>query len=151
MSDNYRFNVGVLSQFLGEHNTIDKSDWPRGPWLKEPDVVVGRYRGFWYLIYRAAWNGVLNGYVYIHPNHPWFGYDWRNYDRNRPSVDPHGGWTLTEPTEDGWWVLGFDTGHFGDWMPNAQNYGGTYRTIEYVHEELIRLIRAAHEDQKRAN
>ena len=60
-------------------------------------------------------NGWGNGYVAVPPSHPLWGVDYNNVD----DIDVHGGLTYSEfgdgkyaPRD--WWVLGFDTAHFGD-------------------------------------
>jgi len=64
---------------------------------------------------RAGWG---NGYVAVPPGHPWHGSHYADID-----VSVHGGLTYSgkaggfnapSPTGlEGWWVVGFDTGH--DW------------------------------------
>lgn len=52
--------------------------------------------------------GVYNGYVSLPIDHPWY----VKYYDDLP-VDVHGGLTYSR-MEDGRWVIGFDTCHFGD-------------------------------------
>ncbi len=57
--------------------------------------------------------GHLNGYIGVPKGHPWYG--------EEPDVDVHGGITyqnyklpMDEKSQDDYWYLGFDTGHWCD-------------------------------------
>lgn len=49
---------------------IDKSKWPQGPWLTEPDRVDFEYQGFPCLALRNWRMGNWCGYVAVPPKHP---------------------------------------------------------------------------------
>lgn len=98
--------------------------------------------------------GCINGYIKIPIRHPWFGL---SYDAEGPrDVRVHGGLTYAEDhlltpegTIQGWW-LGFDTNHIGDLSPSVNGLGfagDTYRSMDYVMEELRKLAKQAREAQ----
>ena len=57
-----------------ERFCVDKSDWPEGPWLHEPDFEQGTLpeHGYAYRAARAQ-SGALCGYVGVSAAHPAFG------------------------------------------------------------------------------
>lgn len=76
-------------------------------------VGYGHPRASWLL----EWQGWGNGYVGVHPDHPWFGQS----ENDIEDVWVHGGLTYAADTlpqelqvESGLWWVGFDTGHAGD-------------------------------------
>lgn len=131
-------------------NTIDKSDWPDGPWKDEPDRLDFAHVGYACLLLRNDSLGQWCGYVGIDKQHPYYGKGYDDCD-----VDVHGGLTYAEKCDgqrichipasgmpdDVWW-LGFDCGHFGDLSPGMlallRDAGipnlipETYRTFDYV-------------------
>lgn len=106
-----------------EHH-IDKTGWPAGPWMHEPDKLNWRTKaGLPGMIVRN-WAGALCGYVAVTAGHP-------DYEVNYNDVpaEVHGGLTYSdhcqgpichvpEPgePEDVWW-LGFDACHAFDYSP----------------------------------
>lgn len=133
-----------LLSHMGEHyDLIDKSDWPKGPWLKEPDLYVFSHHGYLAFILRHRLFGMLNGYVVIPEGHPWYGLTFS--DPTLTHVQVHGGVTLAEKGEDKNWYVGFDTNHSMDGAPLYSFSNGTYKAMPYVHEELLSLIRQAEE------
>lgn len=72
------------------------------------------------------------------------------------SFDVHGGvtwseWRLPwdEEVGDRWWI-GFDTAHAGDFIPGLPcASGGTFRDIDYVRSECIRLAAQVAERAKK--
>lgn len=148
--------------------THGRFGWGEGPWNAEPDREEFMHAGLPCLVVRH-WNekpgpeqgqgkGSLNGYVFVPEGHPAFGK--RDLDPD-PSV--HGGLTWRSTPEapinhaacvGSWWVLGFDTGHAGDFQPglvflmrkhsdNAAPLsafdGGTYREFAFVKHEVMHL------------
>lgn len=146
--------------------TVDRTNWPEGPWNLEPDEARFVHAGYHCLILRNNL-GAWCGYVAVPPGHPWHG---QKYDDVPASV--HGGLTFAsechgdichvpapgEP-DDVWWV-GFDCGHYNDLMPgmvaleatvlkDIQTFGaeeglaarwrGEYRTQDYVTSETQEL------------
>lgn len=139
-----------------ERRFIDKSDWPRGPWHKEPDKVQWQDEatGLPCLAVRTKLTGALCGYVGVAAGHPAFGecYDALGH------IDVHGGLTYSDhcngdeergvchtpdpgEPEHAWWV-GFDCAHCGDVTPAmayteeiALALGGAYRTLDYVQDQ----------------
>lgn len=71
-------------------NVIDKTDWTRGPWDKEPDKIQWQddATGLPCLIVRGP-SGALCGYVGVATDHPWHGGSYDSCD-----VDVHGGLTF---------------------------------------------------------
>ena len=103
---------------------------------------------------RKTGRGVWCGYVAVPPTHPWHGLDYMQIE----SVKVHGGLTYAEhrPPEDallelrlasgdlvdtGWW-LGFDCGHWGDFIPVLQKDGHVW-TEDEVWLEVEKLLTAA--------
>jgi hypothetical protein len=119
---------------MKEWTTVDKTGWPDGPWLKEPDkmVWVDEATDLDCMIHRGP-SGALCGYVGVGPDHPWHGLHYDNVD-----AEVHGGLTYANPCEeeategdglchvpepgrahDMWW-LGFDCAHAFDFMPKMR-------------------------------
>lgn len=140
---------------------VDKSDWPDGPWLREPDKIqwMDSESGLPCLIVRGP-SGALCGYVGVDEQHPWHGLD---YNDSGVWVQVHGGLTYSEfcaentehgichKTEPGdpdpvWW-LGFDCAHLGDLTPGYHPLvgclpdfpGDTYKDVSYVKEQCQKL------------
>jgi len=157
----------------------DKNEWERGPWDDEPDKIQWRDEGTGLpcLIVRGRM-GALCGYVGVAEGHPAFE---KGYDDVDVSV--HGGLTYADHCADGpeehsichipepgepdhvWW-LGFDCGHFLDYVPRmamldkkfdkkyTESTGeesllypydpDQYRTVDYVKSEVKRLAEQLH-------
>lgn len=148
-----------------KYKTIDKSDWPRGPWDDEPDKMqwMDKKTGLPCLIVRGP-HGSWCGYVGVPKAHPAFekGYDDVDAsahggltfaDRCSPGAEDHGICHVVEEGEDDkvWW-LGFDCAHSGDFVPAYDRaYKSTnidltdiwpeegYKSIKYVKREVRRL------------
>ena len=124
------------------YQTMDKSDWPAGPWQDEPDKLQfpDPETGMPCLMVRNRL-GNWCGYVGVAEGHPWFE---RDYDEL--AVDVHYGLTFAAFChEDGdeatdichvpgpgevariWW-LGFDTSHGGDYPPSYGEKLDAYRS-----------------------
>lgn len=136
---------------------IDRTGWPEGPWIGEPDRVQWRTcAGLPGLIVRNRLGG-LCGYAAVAPGHPAYGQPYDDVD-----VAVHGGLTYAgacqedgpichvpdvgEP-DDVWW-LGFDCGHVGDVLPRMLALNGpdpilgeTYKDLPYVTGEVEELAR----------
>ena len=67
-----------------EHH-VDKTLWPAGPWMDEPDRVEWRYRDYPCLIVRNRL-GNLCGYAGVNESHPYFE---RDYGALQGPVDVH--------------------------------------------------------------
>ncbi len=111
--------------------TIDKRDWPDGPWQTEADKYEYRdnITGLPCLIKRNV-EGILCGYVGVGRGHPAYGRQWGDVE-----VEVHGGLTYSNHCQEGpediaichipapgepddvWW-LGYDCGHSFDYRPN---------------------------------
>jgi hypothetical protein len=121
---------------------VDKTGWPPGPWMDEPDKLLWRTRvGLPGLIVRHARYGFFCGYAAVPQGHPLYGVDWRSGrihddpDDDSPECrDQLDGLTtyqvnysdrcrgaichVPEPGQpaDVWW-FGFDCGHSFDAQP----------------------------------
>lgn len=127
---------------------MDKSNWPRGEWDDEPDVLDWEQGGVRCHVERMEW-GNLNGYVGVPPGHALHGAS--HNDWSSPNV--HGGLTYSATRKDGWWYFGFGTAHYMDKQPgfpsffrgvggsagNTPRLSGTYRNLEYVKKEVEKL------------
>lgn len=131
-----------------------------GAALGEPDTWSGEHLGFPVYARRNSM-GVWCGYIGLPAGHPWAGLT----DPARACV--HGGVTyaqedLPSATDASDWYLGFDCGHFGDFMPGlvpaepgvdplatatrihvTVDGFAVYRTLEYVQAELRSLAEQA--------
>lgn len=142
-----------------EHQPLDKSQWPEGPWHVEPDIERFDHLGVPCLLLRQVRSGHWCGYVAVPPGHPWHGEEGFFYSRD-DGPDVHGGITYGgacagevchvprsgEP-DDVWW-LGFDCHHSGDLAPmdlvywrdrGWRPFGDTYRDIDYVRNQTRNL------------
>lgn len=142
-------------------NSFSKSSWGPGPWQDEPDREEWRdpQTGLPCLASRGPL-GAWCGYVAVPPGHVLHGRDiW-----GIAEIEVHGGLTYSDKCQgkichvpapgepdDVWW-LGFDCGHGGDYMPQADQSmkaiglegvtifeGGTYRDLAYVKAEITHL------------
>lgn len=120
-----------------------------GPWSNEPDELnfIDEATGLECLIYRQPEFGNLLGYVIIpEKSIPTFkGIELLDY-----TLDVHGGVSYSDfdyRRGSGKYYIGFDCAHFGDWSPYmysahlSQEIRGTYRDIEFVKAECIKLAR----------
>lgn len=108
-------------------------------------------------VMRTGPMGTVNGYLGVESDHPWFGVDYMKID-----VSVHGGLTYSDsrlpgrwirPGSVGRWWVGFDTGHFGDVVPEVDKMlaelgvkipsDGEQRDDRYVRSELVRLVAQA--------
>lgn len=143
-----------------QYTTIDKSDWPRGPWDEEPDKVQWQdpATGLPCLIDRKDHTGIFCGYVGVPESHPWHG---KAYDA-ACELEAHGGVNFADhcdpratessgvchvpgPDEsDRVWWFGFDCGHAWDVMPAPSVYSlmladTHYRDLAYVRDQVTQL------------
>lgn len=124
------------------YDTIDKSDWPDGPWMKEFDKsqFVDEATGLPCLIVRNNL-GNLCGYVGVKRGHPAYKKDYDDVD-----VSVHGGLTYAdfcqehseeskgichlpgkrEPKRIYW--LGFDCAHCYDLVPGMLKFHNEFRS-----------------------
>lgn len=123
---------------------VDRTDWPPGPWDREPDRVDFTHNGRPCLILRHAHLGHLCGYVAVLWGHPW--YEAGSDDESLADPGVHGGITYGGRIEGAYlpgaaWWLGFDCAHAGDMMPGLPIGGhfDTYRSIEYVRRQVEHL------------
>lgn len=133
---------------------VDRSRWPAGPWHAEPDRIEWRTATGLTALMLRAWTGAWCGYVAVPPGHPAHGLREADaYDLLPGGV--HGALTYAAACDelvghvpatgepgDVWW-LGFDTGHWGDLLPDlARHVGcppGQYRDVAYVRAEVESL------------
>ena len=128
---------------------VDKSDWPDGPWMSEPDKVHWIYNGLDCLILRNDF-GSLCGYVGVPEAHKLHGISLDEIFDSDVDLDCHGGVTFSKPCRphpDGehkgichseanaanklvWWI-GFDCGHFNDYQP-VYHHNSLFHSLEKV-------------------
>ena len=133
--------------------TIDRTNWPPGPWDGEPDRLEWRHAGLPCLMVRNH-HGAWCGYAAVPPGHPCFERDIWSAD-----LDVHGSLTyaghcsgdichVPPPGEpDRVWWLGFDCAHAWDLTPRWLAMGideflaphAAYRDLAYVQGEVNRL------------
>jgi hypothetical protein len=127
--------------------SVDKSNWPDGPWMTEPDRLQWQHAGYACLIVRGPL-GVLCGYVGVPEGHPCFEKPCSEIKENVA----HGGLIysgfcqgpichIPDPgMPDHVWWLGFDCAHCWDLVPKMVRYGYSgqeqYRPIEYVKKNV---------------
>lgn len=139
---------------------LDRSKWGTGPWDDEPEDLIKFEHKNVPCIMRRNTMGSWCGYAAVNPGHPWHG---KHYDD--PDVEVHGGLTYSngcagdichvpspgEPDNVHW--FGFDCSHVDDKPPyryqmeyldtmSTQFYGDsyTYKTVEYVKDEIYKLV-----------
>lgn len=127
--------------------SVDRSEWARGPWDDEPDAVVFVHRGVPCRMARNPIMGHWCAYAGVRPGHPLHG-----VERDRTGLYAHVGITYADcrlppgvpfPLSGVWWV-GFDCGHVN--VDLAPLFGelaafepAEYRTVEYVRGVLTLL------------
>jgi hypothetical protein len=110
------------------------------PWENEPNEERGEMVRIW-----RTELGHLCGYVGVPEGHPYHGMEEGN--EVLYTLDVHGGVTFagqfasSEFDDCDLWWLGFDCAHLGDLSPNGFNIGGTYRDINYVRSECVKLFK----------
>lgn len=123
---------------------IDKSKWGEGPWQHEPDKKEWQdaATGLPCAINRGR-SGGLCGYVGVSPGHRYYNIHYREIN----DIDVHEGLTFSGMHgETKLWWLGFDCAHCMDYAPGLNSYlkiseRGTYRTIDYVTEQIEYLAK----------
>lgn len=114
-----------------EQTFTDKSGWPEGPWMGEPERVswVDPETGYSCLIRRSSL-GALCGYVAVNKGHPYYEKDcfndyqdlkiWAhgdvNYSSHCDGDVEEGICHLTKDNDEAWW-FGFDCAHANDEWP----------------------------------
>lgn len=124
-----------------------RKNYGSGPWDKEPDRKVWKYKktGSLCLAFRNPSLGNWCGYVEVKSNNPFF-----NSSLAEEKLEVHGGVTFTGEFSNSnhpglssyllkisW--IGFDCAHSGDLVPSLLDFGDTYRTLDYVMKECHRL------------
>ena len=132
--------------------------WGDGPWVNEPDYEKFSYKDYEGFILRNPSMGFLRGYLILQKNLT---------EEEQDNIDIHGGITYYEKKEEGTYIIGFDCGHYLDYMP-AREYierrlceylpqskevaekslelykeiknPDSYRDIEYVKSQLRSLV-----------
>lgn len=151
-----------------EFKFMDKTGWPEGPWMNEPDKKqwLDMDTGLPCLVVRVPQHGALCGYVGVSKDHSLFE---KTYHDRENLGDVHGGLTFTgfcmkDPTsvchlvddgeEDKVWWFGFDCVHSNDLSPikadsfwreilgDSPSSSGQYRNFEFVTNEVKRLAKA---------
>ena len=147
----------LAAQFIDEaqnysYDLVDKREWADGPWKQEPDRVEFAHAGLKCLVLRLHGPGNLNGYVGVKAGRPAYGQT-ESYEDGAvlTGVSVHGDLTFTGMGEgsprrpDGYWWLGFDTGHYQDFSPGTGQRiahvddSTAYRDLAYVMGECRSL------------
>lgn len=136
------------------YHSRDKSDYPEGPWMDEPDKIqfVDEATGFPCLIVRNH-VGSLCGYVGVRPDHPLHGVHYQ--DDRADGLSVHGGVTFTDfcdedAEEDSgichvpecgdidriWW-FGFDCAHASDACPLMHSTQGKMLGIYNIFDSIV--------------
>jgi len=121
----------------------------------EVEKLEGAFEGF-PVVVRRNYLGSWCGYLGVPLDHPW-----AETEEDYPNVDVHGGCTFTSRAhpisrEEGLFWVGFDCAHSFDapppWMRRelgsniyTQFHSGVYRTLGYVEDQLIDMVRQAKE------
>jgi len=136
---------------ISQYQKINKSSWPEGPWMQEPDEVkwIDEDTGYECEIYRNALNGFLAGYVVVTKSHPLFKVDYspsNELSRKLQEIDVHTGITSLGSSKkhgDDKWLLGFNCCQDGDLSPNLRSFvpSDNYKDIEYVTSEVESLAK----------
>lgn len=118
-----------------------------GQWEREPDritfdLTVGGVR-YHCAVIRNGESWALCGYVGVPVGHKFHG---ESYVDLNDDIVIHGGLTYSAPKlprrgvdAAGTWFLGFDCAHSDDLVPRLWRRG-TYRTVDYVLLEVLRLV-----------
>ena len=122
-------------------NQLDKSQWAKGVWDDEPDMLEGidDDTGYPVQIIRN-FMGALCGYLVIPKSHPYF-------NSHEYGVDVHGGITYEEELfKQDDIMIGFDCNHVGDASPYMIGMKHTspsdiYRDIAYVKAQVASLAK----------
>jgi hypothetical protein len=142
---------------------IDKSTWGPGPWQEESDVEYFSFKGIVCVLERGLF-GIWCGYVRLPPTSAFS----RDPDMfTHDGLDVHGGITFAQEHTfefgddefKGYW-LGFDCGHFYDYLPASQHIiqagmlkgfpdlskiytetNRTYKDINFAREQVIGLAK----------
>lgn len=152
-----------------EERRCEKSAWGPGPWQDEPDKIqwLDEATGLPCLANRNDRIGHWCGYVGVPPGHPLYEVSYHIHETDfevhgcltfSGHCDGHICHEVEPGEEDSIWWLGFDCGHAGDRSPggldhldpglqffvalagdSADEYGGTYKTLEYVKAECRKL------------
>lgn len=85
--------------------------------------------------FRDIETGWGNGYVFLPKGHRFYGID---YDEINQHVEVHRGLTYSREDDDGFWVVGFDTAHFGDNKDNWNRSRVLKETLK-LRDQLIKL------------
>lgn len=135
---------------------MDKTNWPPGEWIDEPDYLEWTDEETGYICIIKRVGAILEGYVGIPANHVYVTIpdDEDSLHSFHYDLDVHGGISRAEYNEDNTiYFLGFDCGHLSDFDPygSVHEIDGThrfrpcgrpqdYRNIDYVKNEIYYLI-----------
>lgn len=142
---------------------MDKTNWPRGEWIDEPDYLEWTDKETGYICIIKRVESTLEGYVGIPINHVYLTMedDEDSLHSFHYDIDVHGGISRAEYNEYRTiYFLGFDCGHLSDFIPYGKLREGDghvyrsfgrpqdYRNIEYVKNEIYNLINQLKEFNK---
>lgn len=141
--------------FLDFYN---KSNFPPGKWMHEPDFCGWHRSGLVCLAIRDMSLGVWKGFVGVGPTHPYFAKKIEPLLQETSIIDiflsVHGGISSAgglparyKEISQGLWWLGIETSHGGDLMPLLKNdpdmdkmlSGQTYKDFAFIRRETNKL------------
>ncbi len=136
----------------------NKSNFPPGKWLHEPDFCEWHRSGFTCLAIRDMSLGVWKGFIGLKSNHRFFNKSLEKILRDPLVVDAflgvYGGISTAgglparyKDISKGIWWLGIETSHGGDLMPLLKNdpdmdkmlSGQTYKDFAFIRRETNKL------------
>lgn len=120
-------------------------------WENEPNYKTFMLGDYHCVIIRNRSLGHLCGYVGVSYDHPFYA---KHYSEFGELVRVHGELTYSAygikklNENPNMWYLGFDCAHYGDFVPSMENlfhfkkeeYAKSYKTIEFVENELVQLV-----------
>lgn len=110
-----------------------------GEWVLEGDEVSFVYEEYPCFIHRDTKGGFLYGFVEVKSDNVFYGFT----DLENCPIKVHGGITCSMKSKRPpftRWLIGFDCAHDGDLAPDLEFTSGTYRNIEFVTDELHKMV-----------
>ena len=123
----------MLTESLDIFNEMKSGSY--GAWCNEPDFASFEFLGMKREAKRTPNIGVWCGYVYVSDS------------SDTEYIDAHGGITFDAMMEDGRRKIGFDRGHYGDYLPSEAAIGtpegiyGFYRDFNYVLDQIKEMVK----------
>lgn len=129
-------------------NFVNKSNWKKGPWDREPDKLqwIDEETGLPCLIVRDA-SGALGGYIGVFQGHPFFQkhhqvvpiwvHGGLKYSDFCQTEDEHGISYISDAgRRERFWWFGFTCTQLEDCCPASGSACGKYRDVAFVQQEI---------------